>query len=88
MVDIFLHGAAAVLLCSVFVYATTPWKFMAVSNAVFWYGREVVQRLGSGNNSSWSLDKHLEWFVPAVLGVATSYVVHRIIKSRRSKGGR
>ena len=76
--DLLLHGVAALVLCSAFVYATTPWKFMAVSNAVFWLGREAAQ----WDNGSWSTSKHLEWVVPAVLGIIASYVVHRAFKSR------
>lgn len=74
MKDAFLHALAATLLCAGFVWATTPWGFMALANGVFWFGRELAQ---SGKNPKrWSRHKHIEWLLPTIVGIVASYVSH------------
>jgi hypothetical protein len=83
--DILLHVLGATVLCSVFTYATTPWKFMAVANVMFWLLRETVQ----SDNLNWTLDKHLEWIAPAVIGVLVAYATDKYFnKDRRGTRSR
>jgi len=72
LLDIFLHVAAAAFLTGGFVFASTPWKFMAVSNALFWIGREAAQH-------NWKLRWDFEWIAPALTGVVIAYAVHRYL---------
>ena len=72
--DAILHSLASILGCGILVFATTPWTFMAVANALFWLGREFAQKPTAPN--TWSWHKHIEWIMPAVAGVTASYVTN------------
>ncbi len=74
--DALLHAAAATILCTLFVLATTPWVYMAVANGCFWLGREVAQKPDK-NLLMWSTHKHIEWLLPTIVGIIASYVAHR-----------
>jgi hypothetical protein len=75
VIDNVLHVLGAVVLSGFFVWAKTPWKFMAIANGLFWLGREAAQK-------SWHFTEinHPEWVLPTVAGGIASYVVAKFIK--------
>lgn len=77
MKDAWLHSLAALLLCAGFVWATTPWVFMAMANGLFWLGREQAQSSKLPNR--WSRHKHIEWLLPTAVGIISSYATNIFI---------